>query len=137
MSAPERLTTSRLVLRRWRESDAAPFAALNGDPEVMRFYPRTYGLEETKARIGVWMRSFAERGYAPWAVEIPGVAPCIGVVGPTRITGNLPLAGRMEILWRLVVRRSGALKGRGSGRRAARPRPRAASARGPGRSDRR
>ena len=102
MSAPERLTTSRLVLRRWRESDAVPFAALNGDPEVMRFYPRTYGLEETKARIGVWMRSFAERGYAPWAVEIPGVAPCIGVVGPTRITGNLPLAGRMEILWRLA-----------------------------------
>ena len=29
--------TDRLVLRRWRMEDREPFAAINADPEVMRF----------------------------------------------------------------------------------------------------
>ena len=28
--------TERLVMRRWREEDREPFAAMNADPEVMR-----------------------------------------------------------------------------------------------------
>jgi len=32
------LTTSRLLLRRWRPVDRAPFAAMNADPEVMRSF---------------------------------------------------------------------------------------------------
>jgi hypothetical protein len=31
--------TERLLLRRWRAQDREPFAALNSDPEVMRFFP--------------------------------------------------------------------------------------------------
>jgi RimJ/RimL family protein N-acetyltransferase len=30
------LGTARLLLRRWRPGDRAPFAALNADPAVMR-----------------------------------------------------------------------------------------------------
>jgi RimJ/RimL family protein N-acetyltransferase len=33
------LRTARLVLRQWRESDYTPFAALNADREVMRYFP--------------------------------------------------------------------------------------------------
>ena len=33
---PVALRTPRLLLREWREEDLAPFAALSGDPEVMR-----------------------------------------------------------------------------------------------------
>jgi RimJ/RimL family protein N-acetyltransferase len=33
------LKTERLELRPWREADLEPFAALNADPEVMRFMP--------------------------------------------------------------------------------------------------
>lgn len=33
------LETSRLVLRQWEAKDRAPFAALNADPDVMRFFP--------------------------------------------------------------------------------------------------
>jgi RimJ/RimL family protein N-acetyltransferase len=32
MSSPSQLRTARLLLRRWRETDYAPFAALNGGP---------------------------------------------------------------------------------------------------------
>ena len=35
------LATSRLKLRQWRDADLAPFAALNADPEVMRYFPAT------------------------------------------------------------------------------------------------
>ena len=35
------IQTDRLVLRRWQDSDRAPFAALNGDPETMRYFPET------------------------------------------------------------------------------------------------
>jgi RimJ/RimL family protein N-acetyltransferase len=34
------LRTERLLLRRWGVSDRAPFAALNADPEVFRYFPR-------------------------------------------------------------------------------------------------
>ena len=32
------IRTDRLLMRRWRDSDRAPFAALNGDPETMKFF---------------------------------------------------------------------------------------------------
>ncbi|MFD7908395.1 GNAT family N-acetyltransferase, partial [Kitasatospora sp. NPDC059747] len=31
------IETPRLILRRWREEDVAPMAAINADPEVMRW----------------------------------------------------------------------------------------------------
>ena len=33
------LKTSRLLMREWRDSDRAPYAEMNGDPEVMRHFP--------------------------------------------------------------------------------------------------
>jgi RimJ/RimL family protein N-acetyltransferase len=33
------LRTERLLLRRWRATDRAPFARMNADPEVMRYFP--------------------------------------------------------------------------------------------------
>jgi RimJ/RimL family protein N-acetyltransferase len=35
------LRTDRLLMRRWQDSDRAPLAELNADPEVMRFHPKT------------------------------------------------------------------------------------------------
>jgi 5-deoxy-5-amino-3-dehydroquinate synthase len=35
------LTTERLLMREWRDSDRAPYAEINGDPEVMRHFPST------------------------------------------------------------------------------------------------
>jgi len=36
--SPE-LRTERLLLRRWRDEDRAPFAVMGRDPEVMRYSP--------------------------------------------------------------------------------------------------
>lgn len=44
---PHTLTTARLVLRRWRDSDREAFWAINADARVMEFFPATLTPEET------------------------------------------------------------------------------------------
>ena len=44
---PSELTTERLRLRRWQESDREPFIALNADPGVMEFFQARLSAEET------------------------------------------------------------------------------------------
>jgi len=36
---PDEIRTERLILRRWRDSDLAPFAEMNADPDVMEYRP--------------------------------------------------------------------------------------------------
>ncbi len=43
------LRTPRLLLRPWRETDFAPFAALNADPEVRRWFAGTLTRKESDA----------------------------------------------------------------------------------------
>jgi RimJ/RimL family protein N-acetyltransferase len=89
----------RVVLRQWRDEDREPFAALNADPEVMRYFPSTLDREQSDA-MADWASGFiAERGWGLWAVEVPGVAPFIGFVGLS-VPRFMPDA--VEIGWRLA-----------------------------------
>src|SRR4051794_14298757 len=72
--------TDRLLLRRWRDDDVAPFAAMNADPAVMEHFVSTLSSDETAGFVHRIERSFEQRGYGLWAVEVPGVAPFIGFV---------------------------------------------------------
>lgn len=36
------LITERLILRQWRESDSEPFATMNADTRVMKYFPSPY-----------------------------------------------------------------------------------------------
>ena len=47
--APNLLTTERLILRQWQESDRDAFARLNADPVVREFFPRVQTREESDA----------------------------------------------------------------------------------------
>ncbi len=40
------LTTDRLLMRKWRESDREPFAAMNADPAVMEHFPAMRALAD-------------------------------------------------------------------------------------------
>lgn len=75
------LTTERLVLRPWRDSDLAPFAALNADPLVMEHFPATLTTAQATALAEGIREDMAERGFGWWAAEVPGVAPFIGFIG--------------------------------------------------------
>lgn len=42
-------STQRLLLRQWRPCDFPSFAQMNGDEEVMRFFPAKLSEQESKA----------------------------------------------------------------------------------------
>jgi RimJ/RimL family protein N-acetyltransferase len=94
---PAQIVTERLILRRWREEDRTPYARLNENPHVMRFFPKTRTREESDAEADWLDERFTADGFGPWAVEIPGVAPFIGFVGAWRIVRDLPFTPAVEI----------------------------------------
>lgn len=99
MTAPD--PTPRLILRQWRESDLAPFAAINADPEVMRFFPAPLSAEESDAFARRIVARHASQGFGFWAVEEKGGAPFIGFIGLNRPTFEAPFTPCVEIAWRL------------------------------------
>ena len=59
----DRLTTERLILRRWTDDDREPFADLNADPEVMRYFPNTLTKVESDALVDRIEQGFATNGF--------------------------------------------------------------------------
>jgi RimJ/RimL family protein N-acetyltransferase len=95
------IRTQRLLLRRWRDEDRAPFAALNADPLVREHFQGTIGPDESDAFIDRIEAHWDEHGWGLFAVEVPGVAPFIGFVGlwPADYLSGSPL---VEIGWRIA-----------------------------------
>jgi RimJ/RimL family protein N-acetyltransferase len=101
MAGEVAITTERLRLRAWRESDLAPFAALNADPRVMKFFPGTLSRDDSDARAARIVEGFARDGYGLWAVEVPGVAEFIGFTGLNATSFEASSTPCVEIGWRL------------------------------------
>jgi RimJ/RimL family protein N-acetyltransferase len=96
------LQTPRLLLRRWRESDREPFAALNADPRVMEFFPACLTQGESDALVDRIEQRFEESNFGLWAVEVPGVAPFIGFIGLSVPRFEAHFTPCVEIGWRLA-----------------------------------
>ena len=96
------LTTDRLLLRRWHESDREPFAALNADPEVMRYFPSTRTRAESDGMVDRLDAAIEADGFGLWAVERRDSAAFVGFVGLSRPTFDPALVGQVEIGWRLA-----------------------------------
>lgn len=81
------LTTSRLVLREVRMSDAPEFFAMRSDPETMRFVRRPLALtiDDAKAFITLVQNNQHTNTSVQWAMTLKGEDTCIGVIGPWRI----------------------------------------------------
>jgi RimJ/RimL family protein N-acetyltransferase len=97
------ITTERLQFRSWRESDRIPFAKMNADPEVMKFFPKLNTEEESNALVDRPMRFDAENGFTYWAAEIPGVAEFAGFIGLIRPRYEAYFTPCVEISWRLAA----------------------------------
>src|SRR5262245_11217128 len=96
------LKTDRLVLREWRDEDLPLIAAINGDPVAMRHFVKPMTREESDASIERYRKSQAEHGFCMWAVEVPGVAPLIGVLGLIHANFVEPPDTAVEVGWRLA-----------------------------------
>lgn len=101
MSAPDALRTPRLFLRGWRDGDREPFAALNADPLVMRYFPATLTRAQSDAFADRNEAHLARYGFGLRAVEIPGVTPFAGYVGLAVPAFEAAFTPCVEIGWRL------------------------------------
>ncbi len=91
--------TERLILRRWREEDLAPCAAMCADPDVMRHFPSSVSKEETRALVERIERHFDEHGFGLWALEHGGAF--IGFTGLLIHTFAAHFTPAVEVGWRL------------------------------------
>jgi RimJ/RimL family protein N-acetyltransferase len=95
------IRTERLLLRRWRFADRAPFAVMNADPAVMEHMQGHMSRERSDDFMDRIEAHWDEHGWGLWAIELPGFAPFIGYVGlwpADYVTGN-PM---VEVGWRLA-----------------------------------
>jgi RimJ/RimL family protein N-acetyltransferase len=92
------LTTTRLQLRLWRDEDLPSFAALNSDPRVMQYMPKTLDHRESDAFAERIRQHFVHHGFGLWAVESIGIADFIGFVGFS-VPSSKPIS---RLVWRLL-----------------------------------
>jgi RimJ/RimL family protein N-acetyltransferase len=102
MSAPT-LRTERLVLRGWRASDRAAFAAMNADPRVMEHFPGTMTRAESDAHADRIDEHFREHGFGLWVVEVPGETEFAGFVGLAVPRFEAHFTPAVEVGWRLAA----------------------------------
>ncbi|MBP0596702.1 GNAT family N-acetyltransferase [Herbaspirillum sp. LeCh32-8] len=101
--SPVSLRGERVLLRPWRDADRAPFAAINADPRVMAHFPTALPRPDSDALADRIEAHFAEHGFGPWALEIPGVTEFAGFVGLLRVSFNAHFTPAVEIGWRLAA----------------------------------
>jgi RimJ/RimL family protein N-acetyltransferase len=98
----DRIETERLLLRRWQGSDREPFAALNGDPETLVYFPSTLSRQQSDAVVDRAESVFEARGYGLWALEVKETGEFIGFTGLSPMPEGVPGTGGTEIGWRLA-----------------------------------
>jgi RimJ/RimL family protein N-acetyltransferase len=99
--APLEFNTPRLAFRNWRADHRPAFAAMNSDPEVMRYFPALQTADQSNATIDAWLAHFRDQGWGNWAVELLGTGEFIGFIGLNIPRRQLPFSPCIEVGWRL------------------------------------
>jgi RimJ/RimL family protein N-acetyltransferase len=98
---PAELTTPRLILRRWRDSDRQPFQVLNADPRVMEFMPGLLAPQASDELVARIEQHFDHYGFGPFAAELIDEKAFIGYIGLYTPSFEAPFLPAIEIAWRL------------------------------------
>ncbi len=96
------LATPRLILRAWRESDRAHFAAMSADPEVMAHLGGVQDRAASDATVDRLAAGQDKDGCCFWAIEDKASGDFLGFCG-LRKGGHAgtPVPDELEIGWRL------------------------------------
>jgi RimJ/RimL family protein N-acetyltransferase len=90
------LETDRLILRRWRESDAGDVAGIYAKPEVMQYIPGGVWSREQTSRILARMRELdLEQGFGFYPIVVKASGKVIGHSG----LGYLEKSGEVEVAY--------------------------------------
>jgi RimJ/RimL family protein N-acetyltransferase len=75
------LETERLLLRAWRQEDAAPFAEMCADAELMRYVGGQMDRTNAWRRMATYVGHWALRGYGSFALEDKASGELAGYCG--------------------------------------------------------
>lgn len=89
-----------VVLRGWTDDDREPFAELNADPEVMRYFPAPLSRAESDATVDRIIGHLEREGFGRWAVYVDG--RFAGFTGLHRTAIDTPMGPHVEVGWRLA-----------------------------------
>ena len=91
-----------MLLRRWRDSDRGPFAAMNADPEVMEFFPALLSPAQSDEMIDALEAHFDARGFGLWALEQTQTGEFLAFTGLAVPRFEAHFMPAVEIGWRLA-----------------------------------
>jgi RimJ/RimL family protein N-acetyltransferase len=89
-------------MRRWREDDREPFAAMNADPDVMRYFLNPLTQEESDRLIERIEAGFEADGIGQWAVERRKDGQFLGFTGLAPATFEASFTPAIEVGWRFA-----------------------------------
>ncbi len=78
------LESSRLVLRKFVQSDFDSLSRMHEDPEVMHFWPRPYTREETQVFLERMWERYERDGYGLYAAVLQESGEVVGRIGYLR-----------------------------------------------------
>ena len=93
--------TERLILRSWRSDDVERFVEMNGNLNVMRYFPAPLSVDESNAFVCRIIAELEETGFGLYAVELRESGEFIGYVGFHRFAFEAPFSPGWEIGWRI------------------------------------
>lgn len=94
-------TSNRLGFRNWHQNDLTNLATINQDDEVMRYFAKKLTLEETEDFVMRMQRSYNEKGFCYFAVEIIHTREFIGFIGLCEKSFKSEFTPCIDIGWRL------------------------------------
>lgn len=95
------IQTERLLLRRWRDADRAPFVALHQDPDVSYWLGGPRFVARAGQALERYNRLIDEQGFGKFALERLEDGALLGAVGVSPAYPGLPIEG-FEIGWVLA-----------------------------------
>jgi RimJ/RimL family protein N-acetyltransferase len=95
------IETIRLISRTWNKGDIEAYYAINQDPKVLEFLPRTLTREQVHDFIQAVNKHQKKYGYTLWAVALRETKKLIGFTGLNYTDWEAPFTPAVEIGWRL------------------------------------
>ncbi|RMX21014.1 N-acetyltransferase [Legionella jordanis] len=96
------LSTTRILIREWQDSDSLAFITMNADARVMEHFPALLSPEETVAMISRIKAHITRYGYGLWAAELRETGEFMGFIGLNVPTFQSHFTPCVEIGWRLA-----------------------------------
>jgi ribosomal-protein-alanine N-acetyltransferase len=91
-----------LILRDWRDEDVEAWVAINSDPRVTEFFPKSYTREVSEASAAAIRAQLQRDGFGWWALEVRGGPAFIGSIALQAVPFEAPFTPANEIGWRLA-----------------------------------